>query len=55
VKHVVFVAEGPGRFRRQEVSVGGERDGFTSIRAGLTATDRVVADGALLVEQLYRR
>jgi cobalt-zinc-cadmium efflux system membrane fusion protein len=54
-KHVVFVAEGAGRFRRQEVSVGGERDGFTSIRAGLTATDRVVADGALLVEQLYRR
>jgi len=54
-KHVVFVAEGPGRFRRQEVSVGGERDGFTSIRAGLTPTDRVVADGALLVEQLYRR
>jgi cobalt-zinc-cadmium efflux system membrane fusion protein len=54
-KHVVFVAEAPGTFRRQEVTIGGERDGYVSIRAGLTATDHVVADGALLVEQLYRR
>jgi cobalt-zinc-cadmium efflux system membrane fusion protein len=54
-KHVVFVEEDAGKFRRQEVQVGAERNGFVAIRAGLARTDRVVADGALLVEQLYRR
>ncbi len=53
--HVVFVAEGPGKLRRQVVDAGREHDGFIPIRRGLSSSDRVVADGALFVEQLFHR
>ena len=49
LQSVVFVQTAPGRFRRTEVTVGRQRDGVTEIRGGLTAGERVVSRGALLL------
>ena len=49
----VFVDEGAGRYRRQEVRA--EEAGFGSmrVRAGLSGKERVVTEGALLLMQLF--
>lgn len=51
-RRYVFVEEARGRFVRRPVSTGGERRGTTEIVAGLTAGQRVVVDGSLLLESL---
>jgi cobalt-zinc-cadmium efflux system membrane fusion protein len=48
----VFVEEAPGRFRRQAVRVGPEREGWIAVTEGLTASDRVVTEGSLLLQQV---
>ena len=52
--HVVFVEEGPGRYRRTVVQVGAEQHGIVAIRHGLSGGERVVASGSLLVERLFQ-
>jgi hypothetical protein len=51
-KHSVFVEEGGGSFRRQEVEVGDERRGSTRIERGLSQGQRVVVEGSLLLHSL---
>jgi membrane fusion protein, heavy metal efflux system len=48
----VFVEEAPGRFRRQAVAVGPEREGWIAVPEGLAAGDRVVTEGSLLLQQM---
>lgn len=49
MESVVFVEVAPGRFKRTEVALGRQRSGLTEIRAGLSAGQRVVSRGALLL------
>jgi cobalt-zinc-cadmium efflux system membrane fusion protein len=51
-KHYVMLEDKPGSYARQEVTVGSERAGRLIITAGLKTGQRVVVDGALLLEQL---
>jgi membrane fusion protein, heavy metal efflux system len=51
-KHCVLVEQAPGRYARREVTLGGERGGRTTITDGIESGQRVVVDGALLLEQM---
>lgn len=53
-RHFLFVEEGRGQFSRREVRAGPERDGKVPVLDGLQAGQRVVTDGALLLEQLLQ-
>jgi membrane fusion protein, heavy metal efflux system len=53
-KHYVFVEEQPGQFARHEVEVGPEQQGQIAIVAGLSAGQRVVTDGCVLLQQLLQ-
>lgn len=48
----VYIAssERPGAFERRTVTVGPSFDGFVSVLAGLGPSDRIVVEGALLVD-----
>jgi cobalt-zinc-cadmium efflux system membrane fusion protein len=54
-KHYVMLEDKPGQFSRQEVTVGSERAGRLIITDGLRPGQRVVVDGALLLEQLLNQ
>lgn len=54
-RHVVFVADGPNKFRRQVVDTGPEHSGMVAIRSGLSPNDKIVADGALFIEQFFHQ
>jgi RND family efflux transporter MFP subunit len=45
----VLVEESKGRFRKRQVKSGREIQGFTVVESGLSATDRVVSSGVLLL------
>lgn len=45
----VFRMEGPGRYRRVQVQVGVRGDDFSWVTSGLKAGDKVVGEGALLL------
>lgn len=47
---VVYVELAPGRYVRRIVTVGDDDGTTAAIRSGLTANDRVVVDGSLLLE-----
>lgn len=51
--HCVFVEEQPGAFRRREVKIGETSDDSVEILDGLKSGERVVTDGALLLEQMF--
>ena len=51
--HCIFVAEQPGTFRRCVVKVGQSSDDSVEIVEGLQPGERVVSDGALLLEELF--
>ena len=53
-KYFVFVDEGGGRFRRREVYVGDATEGTTQVRSGLAAGEKVVTEGALLLQQVLQ-
>lgn len=50
--HFVFVETNPGTFERRKVETGAESAGNVVIQQGLTAHERVLVDGTLLVESL---
>jgi multidrug efflux pump subunit AcrA (membrane-fusion protein) len=52
--HFVYVEESRGTLRRQPVDVGPALGGTVPVVHGLRSGDRVVTQGALLVDQLYR-
>ena len=49
-RHVVIVDASDGRFRAQEVRVGDESDGHTSVLEGLDEGERVVLSGQFLID-----
>lgn len=53
-KRYVFVEEAPGRYRRQIVEAGAERDGLIDITAGLLAGNRVVTEGSLHLLKYFK-
>jgi len=53
-RHFVFVDSGDGRFVRQEVKVGDSSDGNMTILSGLQSGQKVVSEGALLLQQMLQ-
>lgn len=53
-KRYVFVEEASGRYRRQIVEAGAERDGLIDITAGLQAGNRVVTEGSLHLLKYFK-
>ncbi|MGE5490833.1 MAG: efflux RND transporter periplasmic adaptor subunit [Actinomycetota bacterium] len=53
-KRYVLVEEAPGRYRRQEVQVGPEREGFTDVYSGLKDGDKVVVEGNLHLIKFFK-
>lgn len=51
-RHFVFVEEGEGRFVRREVATGETDDGYVTVESGLAVGQKVVAEGALLLQQI---
>ena len=51
-KHCVLVEEAPGRYARREVTLGGQRGGRCIITDGIVSGQRVVVEGALLLERM---
>jgi len=49
-KTYLFVELAPGQFERREVMIGTEKDGKVPIRSGIAAGERVVTEGALLLQ-----
>ena len=50
VRHYVYAEESKGRFSKREVTIGTEHDGMIQVLGGLKEGDRVVTDGALLLD-----
>ncbi|HZR17474.1 MAG TPA: efflux RND transporter periplasmic adaptor subunit, partial [Verrucomicrobiae bacterium] len=53
-KHYVFVEEQPGQFARREVTLGPEQQGQIAIASGISAGQRVVTDGCVLLQQILK-
>lgn len=51
-KHYVMLEDTPGHYCRREVTIGSEHAGRLIVTEGLKPGQRVVVDGALLLEQL---
>jgi len=51
-EHYVFVEIGPRQFQRRAVKLGLESNGRSAVLEGLSAGQRVVADGCLLLEAI---
>lgn len=49
-KPYLFVELAPGRFERREVQIGTEKDGKVSVLSGVSAGQRVVTEGGLLLQ-----
>jgi cobalt-zinc-cadmium efflux system membrane fusion protein len=49
-KSYVYLERGPGRFERSEVKLGTETDGRIAVLSGITAGQRVVTEGCLLLQ-----
>lgn len=52
--YFVFVDSGEGRFVRQEVKAGDAANGSTTILSGLQPGQKVVSEGALLLQQMLQ-
>jgi len=50
--YCLFVEIAPGQFQRRTVAIGAERDGKTPVFAGLQTGEKVVTEGALLLQAL---
>lgn len=48
----LFVEVSPGKFERRKVEVAAEKDGRVPVVSGLAAGERVVSDGALLLQSV---
>ncbi|AXS80421.1 efflux RND transporter periplasmic adaptor subunit [Dechloromonas sp. HYN0024] len=53
-KRYVFVEEALGRYRRQQVEAGGDRDGWIVLLAGVHEGDRVVTEGNLNLLKFFK-
>ena len=53
-EHYAFIEEAPGRFARVKVKVESEHGGLIGIASGLAPGQRVVVEGGLFLERIYR-
>jgi membrane fusion protein, heavy metal efflux system len=53
-KHYVFIEEQPGQFSRREVQLGPQQQGQIAIASGISAGQRVVTDGCVLLQQILK-
>lgn len=53
-KRYVFVEETPGRYRRQAVEAGAEREGLIDLTAGVKEGDKVVIEGSLHLLKYFK-
>lgn len=53
-KRYVFVEEGSGRYRRQLVEVGSDREGWVDVLAGVKAGEKVVTEGNLHLLKYFK-
>lgn len=53
-QNFVFVEEKPGQYLRARVKTGPEQDGLIQIVSGLDTAQRVVTEGNLLLQEIYR-
>lgn len=53
-KHYAFLEKGGGKFERVAVTTGAERKGQLAVTAGLAAGQRIVTEGVLLLQQVFR-
>jgi len=53
-RHYAFVESAPGRYERRLLDVGEEDSGRMAVLSGIRPGDRVVIDGALLLQQLLQ-
>ncbi|MDB4931322.1 MAG: efflux transporter, family, subunit, partial [Myxococcaceae bacterium] len=53
--YAVFVEDTPGHFERRQVVVGAEFNGQAQVRSGLRVGERVVVEGALLLDASAER
>lgn len=53
-KRYVFVEEAPGRYRRQAVEAGAEREGLIDLMAGVKEGDKVVIEGSLHLLKYFK-
>jgi cobalt-zinc-cadmium efflux system membrane fusion protein len=53
-KNYVFIDEGKGKFTRRTVKAGDVRENRTEILKGLTEGEKVVVDGALMLQQMLQ-
>jgi len=51
-QYYLFVESAPGQFKRQQVKVGTEADGKIPVFEGLAAGQKVVSEGALLLQSI---
>ena len=51
-EYYLFVERSPGRYQRRLVKIGTEKDGKVPVYAGLSAGDKVVTEGGLLLESV---
>ena len=49
-RSLVFVEQAPGRFERREVVLGARQDDMVPVLSGLSAGERVVVEGAMLLK-----
>jgi cobalt-zinc-cadmium efflux system membrane fusion protein len=54
-KHYVMLEDTPGHYSRREVTIGSEHSGRLIVTDGIKPGQRVVVDGALLLEQLLNQ
>ena len=53
-KHYAFIERGAGKFERVPVTAGAERKGLLAVTAGLQPGQRIVTEGVLLLQQVFR-
>ena len=53
-KYYLFVDNGAGKYTRRQVTIGDEQQGAVEIRDGVAAGDKIVTDGALMLQQILQ-
>lgn len=54
-RNYVFLEEAPGRYARVQVELDGVRDGTAAVSSGLSQGQKVVVEGNLFLNRLYRQ
>jgi cobalt-zinc-cadmium efflux system membrane fusion protein len=53
-KYYLFVDNGAGKYTRRQVTIGDEQQGSVEVRDGVAAGEKIVTDGALMLQQILQ-